>query len=210
VSTTATERYFSLGEVADRLGVSDQTVRRWVKAGELPAYKPGKEWRIKDSDLDSFLETRSFPKVQAPLPPPEASHEEPSEGERHEREEYAEALMSLWAEEGEHLEEEIKSSPEGFPLQRAKLFAMAHGLAQVSYEEIASTRQPPEPLREAKEQLDAMSRRIGALWNQTMHPASAEMHRQFKEFVQRQADALREREEIGEEGAQDTDTRSAG
>jgi excisionase family DNA binding protein len=49
--------------------VSDQTVRRWVKAGELAAYKPGKEYRIKGSDLEEFLQTREVsPKVQSPLP----------------------------------------------------------------------------------------------------------------------------------------------
>jgi excisionase family DNA binding protein len=63
------ERYLSLQEVGDELGVSDQTVRRWVKAGVLAAYKPGKEYRIKGSDLEEFLKTREVsPKVQSPLP----------------------------------------------------------------------------------------------------------------------------------------------
>jgi len=58
------ERYLSLQEVGDELGVSDQTVRRWVKAGQLAAYKPGKEYRIKGSDLEEFLKTREVsPKV---------------------------------------------------------------------------------------------------------------------------------------------------
>jgi excisionase family DNA binding protein len=63
------ERYLSLQEVGNELGVSDQTVRRWVKAGELAAYKPGKEYRIKGSDLEEFLKSREVsPKVQASLP----------------------------------------------------------------------------------------------------------------------------------------------
>ena len=62
------ERLLSLEDVADRLQVSDQSVRRWIKAGKLAAYKPGLEWRISPSDLEDFLETRSYPKVQAPLP----------------------------------------------------------------------------------------------------------------------------------------------
>jgi excisionase family DNA binding protein len=62
------ERLLSLEDVADRLQVSDQSVRRWIKAGKLAAYKPGLEWRIRPSDLEDFLETRSYPKVQAPLP----------------------------------------------------------------------------------------------------------------------------------------------
>jgi excisionase family DNA binding protein len=60
------ERYLSLQEVGDELGVSDQTVRRWVKAGELAAYKPGKEYRIKGSALEEFLKTREVrPKAES-------------------------------------------------------------------------------------------------------------------------------------------------
>jgi excisionase family DNA binding protein len=54
-------------EVAERLHVSDQTVRRWIKSGKLAAYKPGLEWRIHPSDLEAFLEERSFPKALARL-----------------------------------------------------------------------------------------------------------------------------------------------
>jgi excisionase family DNA binding protein len=59
------ERFLSLGDVAARLNVSEQTIRRWVKSGRLKAYKPGLEWRIAPEDLDEFLEARSSPKPQA-------------------------------------------------------------------------------------------------------------------------------------------------
>jgi excisionase family DNA binding protein len=62
------DRLLSLEDVADRLQVSDQSVRRWIKAGKLAAYKPGLEWRIRPSALEDFLETHSSPKVQAALP----------------------------------------------------------------------------------------------------------------------------------------------
>ncbi len=61
--------FLSLHDVGDELGVSVQTVRRWVKAGALPAYKPGKEYRIKPSDLEEFLKTREVgPKVESAPP----------------------------------------------------------------------------------------------------------------------------------------------
>jgi len=67
------ERYLSLQEVGDELGVSDQTVRRWVKSGELAAYKPGKEYRIRGSALEEFLASREVhPKVEAPPRDPKA------------------------------------------------------------------------------------------------------------------------------------------
>jgi excisionase family DNA binding protein len=72
----AEEEFFSLRDVADRLKVSEQTVRRWVKSGRLKAYKPGLEYRIQASDLQGFLESRT-PKAEAPSPsPPELSEEE--------------------------------------------------------------------------------------------------------------------------------------
>lgn len=48
----------SLLEVAEKLKVSEQTVRRWVKRGELPAHKPGKEYRIAESDVERFMAAR--------------------------------------------------------------------------------------------------------------------------------------------------------
>ncbi len=43
-------------EVARRLGVSRRTVRRWVAAGVLPAYRVGGVIRIHPEELARFLE----------------------------------------------------------------------------------------------------------------------------------------------------------
>jgi excisionase family DNA binding protein len=43
-------------EVSDLLQVSVQTVRRWIKDEDLPAYKVGpRVWRIRRVDLDMWL-----------------------------------------------------------------------------------------------------------------------------------------------------------
>jgi excisionase family DNA binding protein len=42
-------------EVSDLLQVSVYTVRRWIKQGELPAYKVGRLWRINKDDLNQWL-----------------------------------------------------------------------------------------------------------------------------------------------------------
>lgn len=60
------EQFLSLEDVATRLQVSDQTIRRWIKSGKLTAYKPGLEYRIRESDLEEFLAARAFrPKAVA-------------------------------------------------------------------------------------------------------------------------------------------------
>ena len=43
-------------EVSGLLRVSIQTVRRWIKEGDLPAYKIGRAWRIQEADLVVWLE----------------------------------------------------------------------------------------------------------------------------------------------------------
>ena len=53
-------QYFTVGEIAERLGVSALTIRRWIKAGELPALKLSNQagYRITDADLSQFLVQR--------------------------------------------------------------------------------------------------------------------------------------------------------
>ena len=55
--TTDTEM-LTAEDVAERMGVSVYTVWRWVKSGQLRAYKPGKQYRIRQSDLEEFLRAR--------------------------------------------------------------------------------------------------------------------------------------------------------
>jgi excisionase family DNA binding protein len=43
-------------DVSELLRVSVYTVRRWIKEGNLPAYKVGRGWRIPQSDVGAWLE----------------------------------------------------------------------------------------------------------------------------------------------------------
>ena len=52
----ARDQYQTVKEVADRLKVSEATVRGWIKHGDLRAIDIGKGWRIADSDLKIFLD----------------------------------------------------------------------------------------------------------------------------------------------------------
>lgn len=61
------DRQLSLAEVAGVMGVSERTVRRWIKSGKLRAYKPGRDYRIPESALRAFVEeSEVFPKGIAP------------------------------------------------------------------------------------------------------------------------------------------------
>ena len=56
----ADKQMLTLTDVAERLQVHIDTVRRWVREGELPAYQLGTRagYRVKMSDFQAFLEKR--------------------------------------------------------------------------------------------------------------------------------------------------------
>ena len=49
----------TVAEVAQVLRVSNMTVYRLIKAGELPALRVGKNYRIREGDLEAYLATGS-------------------------------------------------------------------------------------------------------------------------------------------------------
>ncbi len=48
-------RFLTVAEVAAQLRVSTMTVYRLIKAGELPAMRVGKSYRLREDDVDRFL-----------------------------------------------------------------------------------------------------------------------------------------------------------
>ena len=53
------ERYFTAQQVAERLQVNEQTVRRWLRSGELHGVRLAGSWRITETALKAFLDARS-------------------------------------------------------------------------------------------------------------------------------------------------------
>lgn len=45
-------------EVLDFLKVHARTVYRLIKTGDLPAVRVGRQWRVRRSDLDAWLESQ--------------------------------------------------------------------------------------------------------------------------------------------------------
>ena len=54
----ARARLLTVGEVAEMLRVSNMTVYRLVKAGDLRALRVGKSYRLREDDVDAFLSSR--------------------------------------------------------------------------------------------------------------------------------------------------------
>jgi len=49
------EEYLTTEEIASSLKVNIVTVRRWIKSGRLPATFLAKEYRVKKSDFERFI-----------------------------------------------------------------------------------------------------------------------------------------------------------
>jgi excisionase family DNA binding protein len=48
-------RFVTVAEVAGVLRVSNMTVYRLIQAGQLPAVRVGRSYRIRESDVDRYL-----------------------------------------------------------------------------------------------------------------------------------------------------------
>ncbi len=49
------EKFYTIYQVADQLEMSHKTIRNFISDGRLKASKVGKQWRIAEADLESFM-----------------------------------------------------------------------------------------------------------------------------------------------------------
>lgn len=52
---TRLPRFLSVHEVHEQLGVSTKTVRRWIERGDLHVHRLGRQLRISEEDLITFV-----------------------------------------------------------------------------------------------------------------------------------------------------------
>lgn len=60
------ERLLTINEVASLWQRNPQMIRRWVLSGLLPARKYGRDWLIREADLDTYREKLLDRKVGRP------------------------------------------------------------------------------------------------------------------------------------------------
>lgn len=51
------EPWVSTKEIAEHLGVTMETVRKWIKAENIPCSRVGKLWKFKKSEVDAWVKS---------------------------------------------------------------------------------------------------------------------------------------------------------
>ncbi|HAS06050.1 MAG TPA: transcriptional regulator [Eubacterium sp.] len=51
------ERWYSLEEISNHLGVSKDTIRAWIRKETIPFYKVGRQYKFKVSEVDAWVES---------------------------------------------------------------------------------------------------------------------------------------------------------
>ena len=49
------ERWLSVDEIAVHLGVSKETIYRWLDRDAIPAHRVGKLWKFKSTEVDAWV-----------------------------------------------------------------------------------------------------------------------------------------------------------
>jgi excisionase family DNA binding protein len=192
-----------LPEVARRLGVSEKTARRYVKSGALPSGFVGNAYRVDEEDLEAFLQESKVSPRDDPGKGTRRSSLEPSfndaleEERRGEDEALAAASMETLAEEGELLEEKLKSVVGEVPVHDTLRFIAAHSLAELIFTEWSRTRQASTELRNAKKHFDEVGERIDKRVRQLLHPGSGAAARERDLFASLRAENRRQGAEAG-------------
>jgi excisionase family DNA binding protein len=60
------ERYYTVKEIAARLGLKETTIRRYIREKKLRAYRFGDEYRVAAQDVADFLRIRATMQQNTP------------------------------------------------------------------------------------------------------------------------------------------------
>lgn len=49
------ERWLSVDEISEHIGLSKETVYRWIEKKKIPAHRIGKLWKFRASEVDTWV-----------------------------------------------------------------------------------------------------------------------------------------------------------
>lgn len=53
--TNMNDRWLSISEICEHLGVSSDTVYKWIDKQGMPAHRMGRLWKFKKEDVDNWV-----------------------------------------------------------------------------------------------------------------------------------------------------------
>ncbi len=62
--STEPEKWSSLEEIAEHLGVSKDTIRNWIKKDVIPYYRIGKQYKFRISEVDEWVESGESAEIE--------------------------------------------------------------------------------------------------------------------------------------------------
>ena len=62
--TSEPEKWSSLEEIAEHLGVSKDTIRNWIKKGVIPHRRIGKQYKFKISEVDAWVDSGKSAEIE--------------------------------------------------------------------------------------------------------------------------------------------------
>ncbi|MBQ9415864.1 MAG: helix-turn-helix domain-containing protein [Clostridia bacterium] len=51
------DRYFSMPQICQYLGVNRLTVLRWIETKNMPAHRVGRNWKFKTTEVDEWVKS---------------------------------------------------------------------------------------------------------------------------------------------------------
>lgn len=54
-STSTDDRWLSITEICKHLGVSNDTVYKWIEKQNMPAHRMGRLWKFKKQEVDDWV-----------------------------------------------------------------------------------------------------------------------------------------------------------
>lgn len=58
------EKWSSLEEIAEHLGVSKDTIRNWIKKGVIPYRRIGKQFKFRISEVDAWVDSGKSAEIE--------------------------------------------------------------------------------------------------------------------------------------------------
>ena len=58
------EKWSSLEEIAEHLGVSKDTIRNWIKKAVIPHRRVGKQYKFKISEVDAWVDSGKSAEIE--------------------------------------------------------------------------------------------------------------------------------------------------